>query len=138
MPTNTFLGGPAVLTIGGTDFSSQCSAFNADLGFDLLEKTSFDDSGHLFAPGLQTVSGSATLYASYGASQVEAVLNSIVAAGSTTIVFKKADAAIAVDNPEVTISNTTVSVVPYAYAYGELQIFEISFEGGSWNRDITP
>jgi len=138
MPTNTFLGGPAVLVIGGTDFASQCSAFNADLGFDLLEKTSFDDTGHMFANGLQTVSGSATLYASYGASEVEAVLNSIVAAGSTTIVFKKADAAIAVDNPEVTINGTSVSVVPYAYAYGELQMFEISFEGGTFSRDITP
>jgi len=138
MPAVTFLGGPAVLTIGGTDFADQCSAFSAELGFDSLEITSFDDSGHIMAPGLQSVSGSITLYASYGATEVEGVLASIVGDGTTTIVFKKGSGAVAADNPEITISNTMVAVAPYSYAFGEMQVFELSFEGGTWARDVTP
>jgi hypothetical protein len=26
----------------------------------------------------------------------------------------------------------------YAYTVGELQVFEVSFSGGTWVRDITP
>lgn len=138
MATITFLGGPAVLTIGGTDFADQCTAFEAELGYDSLEITSFADSGHIMASGLQSVSGSITLYASYGASEVEGVLASIVGDGTTTIIFKKANAAIAADNPEITISNTMIAVAPYSYTFGEMQVFELSFEGGTWVRDVTP
>lgn len=138
MATITFLGGPAVLTIGGTDFADQCTAFSAELGYDSLEVTSFADSGHIMAPGLQSVSGSITLYASYGATEVEGVLAGIVGDGTTSIVFKKGSGAIAADNPEITISNTMVAVAPYSYTFGEMQVFELSFEGGTWVRDVTP
>lgn len=138
MPTTTFLGGPAVLTIGGTDFADQCTDFSCDLGYDSLEITAFGDTGHIMAPGLQTVSGSATLFASYGASEVEGVLASIVGDGTTTIVFKKANTTVSDSNPEITITNTMVSVAPYAYTVGEMQKFEISWEGGTWVRDVTP
>ena len=138
MATTTFLGGPAVLTIGGTDFADQCTDFSCELGFDSLEITAFGDTGHKMAPGLQTVSGSATLFASYGATEVEGLLASIVGNGTTTIVFKKGSGAIAADNPEITISNTMLSVVPYAYNVGEMQTFAISWEGGTWVRDVTP
>jgi len=135
---DTFLGGPAELEIGGTDFASQCTAFSCDLGYDSLETTVFGDTGHQMTKGLQTVSGSATLFASYGASEVEAVLAGLIGAGTTTIIFKKSSGAIAADNPEITISNTMISVAPYAYTVGEMQTFEISWEGGTWVRDVTP
>lgn len=135
---DTFLGGPAELSIGGTDFASQCTAFSCELGYDNLETTAFGDAGHQMTKGLQLVSGSATLFASYGAGEVEAVLAGLIGAGTTTIVFKKGAGAIAADNPEITISNTMISVAPYAYTVGEMQTFEISWEGGTWVRDVTP
>jgi hypothetical protein len=138
MATSTFQGGPAVLTIGGTDFADQCTDFSCELGYDSLEITAFGDTGHKMEKGLQSVSGSATLFASYGATEVEGILADIVGDGTTTIVFKKASGAIAADNPEVTISNTMLSVVPYAYTVGEMQTFQISWEGGTWVRDVTP
>lgn len=134
MAAVTFLGGPAVLTIGGTDFSSQCTAFSAELGYDSLEVTAFGDTGHLAKPGLKTVSGSITLFASYGASEVEGVLAGLVGDGTTTIVFQATDAATSASNPELTITNTMISVVPYSYSVGEMQTFEISFEMGDWER----
>ena len=138
MATTTFLGGPAVLTSGGTDFADQCTAFSCEVGYDSLEITAFGDTGHKMAAGLQTVSGSATLFASYGASEVEGVLAGLVGAGTTTIVFKKANSAEGADNPQITISNTQIAVVPYAYNVGEMQTFEISWSGGTWARDGTP
>lgn len=138
MATVTHLGGPATLNIGGTDFADQCTAFTAELGYDSLEITSFADTGHIMAPGLQTVSGSITLFASYGASEVEGVLAGIVGDGTTSITFKKGSGAIAADNPELQISNTMISIAPYSYTVGEMQVFELSFEGGTWVRDVTP
>ena len=138
MPTATFFGGPAVLTIGGTDFADQCTDFSCELGYDSLEITAFGDTGHKMAKGLQTVSGSATLFASYGATEVEGILAGIVGAGTTTIEFKKANSAEGADNPKITISNTMLSVVPYAYNAQEMQTFQISWEGGTWVRDVTP
>jgi hypothetical protein len=138
MATTTFLGGPAVLTIGGTDFADQCTDFSCELGYDSLEITAFGDTGHKMAKGLQTVSGSATLFASYGATEVEGILASIVGAGTTTIEFKKENSTEGADNPKITISNTMLSVVPYAYTVGEMQTFAISWEGGTWVRDVTP
>lgn len=134
MAAITFLGGPAVLTIGGTDFSSQCTAFSAELGYDNLEITSFDDTGHIGAPGLKTVSGSITLFASYGATEVEGVLAGLVGDGTTEIVFQKTSGATSASNPEITISNTMIAVLPYSYTVGEMQTFEISFEMGTWDR----
>jgi DNA-binding XRE family transcriptional regulator len=89
-------------------------------------------------PGLQTVEGTLTLYASYGASEVEATLAAQVGLGTTTIVVKKESGAISASNPEWTISNTMIANNAYAYTVGELQVFEVSFSGGTWVRDITP
>jgi hypothetical protein len=138
MATTTFLGGPAVLTIGGTDVTDNCSAFTAELGYASLDITAFGDAGSKMAPGLQTVSGSFTLFASYGAGEIEAVLNGEVGQGDTVIVFKKDNAAISASNPEITISNTMIATAPYSYTQGEMQVFEVTFEGGTWSRDITP
>jgi hypothetical protein len=138
MATTTFFGGPAVLTIGGTDFADQCTDFSCELGYDSLEVTAFGDTGHKMSKGLMTVSGSATLFASYGATEVEGVLAGLVGNGTTTIVFKKANAAEGADNPQYTITNTMISVVPFAYNAQEMQTFQISWEGGTWARDVTP
>lgn len=134
----TFLGGVATLTIGGHDFASQCTAFSCELGYDSLEVTTFGAVGHNNAPGLQSVSGSATLFASYGATEVEGILAGLVGAGTTDIVFKKGSGAIAADNPEITITDTQIAVLPYSYTVGEMQTFEITWAGGSYVRDTTP
>jgi hypothetical protein len=89
-------------------------------------------------PGLQTVEGTITLYASYGATEVEGVLAGQVGLGTTTIEVIKASGALSASNPSWTISNTMIANYPITYTVGELQVFEISFSGGTWVRDITP
>ncbi|CAB4194770.1 hypothetical protein UFOVP1273_4 [uncultured Caudovirales phage] len=138
MATTTYLSQPNSITIGGVDLTDQCSAITFTLGSNPLTSTAFGDLGERMVPGLQTVEGSVTLYASYGAGEVEATLNSVVGLGTTTIVVKVAAGAISASNPEYTITNTMVPDVPSAMTVGELQVYEVSFSGGTWVRDITP
>lgn len=138
MATTTYLSQPNSITIGGVDLTDQCSAITFTLGSNPLTSTAFGDLGERMVPGLQTVEGSVSLYASYGAGEVEATLNSVVGLGTTTIVVKVAAGAISASNPEYTITNTMVPDVPSAMTVGELQVYEVSFSGGTWVRDITP
>ena len=138
MATTTYLSQPNSLTIATQDLTDQASSISFTLGSNPLTSTAFGDLGERMVPGLQTVEGTITLYASYGATEVEGVLAGQVGTGTTTIVVKKDAGAISASNPEWTISNTMIANNAYSYTVGELQIFEVSFSGGTWVRDITP
>ena len=138
MATTTYLSQPGVITVNAVDLKDQCSAVTLTLGQNPLTSTAFGDTGERMVGGLQTVEGTLTLYGSYGASEVEATIYAEVGQGDTTIVVKKADAAVAADNPEWTITNTMIANYPITYTVGELQVFEVSFSGGTWVRDVTP
>ena len=138
MATTTYLSQPNSLTIATQDLTDQASSISFTLGSNPLTSTAFGDLGERMVPGLQTVEGTITLYASYGATEVEGVLAGQVGTGTTTIVVKKDAGAISASNPEWTISNTMIANNAYAYTVGELQVFEVSFSGGTWVRDVTP
>ena len=138
MATTTYLSQPASLLIATQDLTDQASSISFTLGSNPLTSTAFGDLGERMVPGLQTVEGTITLYASYGATEVEGVLAGQVGTGTTTIVVKKDAGAISASNPEWTISNTMIANNAYAYTVGELQVFEVSFSSGTWIRDITP
>jgi len=138
MATTTYLSQPGVITVSGGDVRDNCSAISFTLGNDPLTSTAFGDTGQRMVPGLQSVEGSMTLYAAYGAGEIEDILFGEVGKGDTTIVVKKDDAAISASNPEWTITNTMIANYPYSYTVGELQVFEVSFTGGTWVRDTTP
>ena len=138
MATTTYLSQPNSLTIATQDLTDQASSISFTLGSNPLTSTAFGDTGERMVPGLQTVEGTITLYASYGATEVEGVLAGQVGTGTTTIVVKKDAGAISASNPEWTISNTMIANNAYAYTVGELQVFEVSFSGGTWVRDVTP
>jgi hypothetical protein len=53
-------------------------------------------------------------------------------------VVTHAAGAISASNPEYTLTNTMIADVPTALQQGELQVYEVSFSGGTWARDITP
>jgi hypothetical protein len=137
MATTTYLSQPSELKIATVDLTDQASSISFTLGNNPLTSTAFGDLGERMVPGLQTVEGTITLYMSYGASEVEAVIYGEVGQGDTTIVVKKG-AVIGADAPEWTITNTMIANYPITYTVGELQVMEISFSGGTWARDITP
>ena len=138
MATTTYLSQPHSITIGGVDLTDQCSAITFTLGSNPLTSTAFGDLGERMVAGLQTVDGSITLYAAYGAGEVEDVLYGEAGKGDTTIVVTHEAGAISASNPEYTITNTMIANFPTVQTVGELQIYEVSFSAGTWARDITP
>ena len=139
MATTTYLSNPAV-KIGAVDLSDQCTAATLTVGFDELETTAFGDTGHKFTKGLQTVEVTMTLFASYDTAEVEATLYDVLGDGNTTVVIAPVYTTTpAATNPIWTITNAMLSsFTPINATVGELSQFEVTFTGGTWDRDITP
>jgi hypothetical protein len=137
MAATTYLSQPASISIGGVQVADQCSAISFTLGNAPLTSTAFGDTGERMVGGLQTVEGTITLYGEYGAGSVEATLAAEIGQGDTEIIVRKDAGAPGADNPEWTISNTMIANYPVTYTVGELQVFEVSFTGGTFVRDVT-
>ena len=141
MATTTFLGNCTInLTQGATttDLSDQANAVSLMIGQDSLESTAFGDTGHRFTGGLQNVEVSMTLFLSYGAAEVEAILASCVGTGTTTLVISPSGTTEGPANPEYTITNCMLSdFTPINSTVGELATVEVTFTGGTWARDIA-
>jgi hypothetical protein len=141
MATTTFLSNATInITQGATttDLSDQANAVSVMVGVDSLESTAFGDTGHRFTGGLQNVEVSMTLFLSYGATEVEAVLASCVGTGTTTLVISPSGTTESATNPEYTITNCMLSdFTPINSTVGELATVEVTFTGGTWARDVT-
>ena len=137
MATTTFLSNATVL-IGAVDVSDQCSSATLTVGYDSLESTAFGDTGHKFVQGLQSVEVTLTLFASYGAAEMEATLYAACGTGTTTLVMSPSGTTESATNPEYTITNAMLATfTPINATVGELSTFEVSFTGGTWVRDIV-
>ena len=141
MPTATFLSNATVNITQGvttTDLSDQCRSVTVTIGVDPLESTAMGDTGHRFVQGLQSVEVTLEMFLSYGATEVEAVLNSCVGTGSTTLVISPSGTTESPTNPEYTITNCMLeNFTPIASTVGELAMVTATFTGGTWVRDVT-
>ncbi len=141
MATTTFLSNATISITQGattTDLSDQANQVTLTIGQDSLESTAFGDTGHRFTGGLQSVEVSATLFLSYGTSEVEAILASCVGTGTTILTISPSGTTESASNPEYVISNLMISsFTPINSTVGELATVEISGTGGTWVRDIT-
>lgn len=141
MATTTFLSNATInITQGATttDLSDQANAVSLMIGQDSLESTAFGDTGHRFTGGLQNVEVSMTLFLSYGAAEVEAILASCVGTGTTTLVISPSGTTESASNPEYTITNCMLAdFTPINSTVGELATVEATFTGGTWARDIS-
>jgi hypothetical protein len=141
MATTTFLSNATInITQGATttDLSDQANAVTVTIGQDSLESTAFGDAGHRFTGGLQSVEVSMTLFLSYGAAEVEAILASCVGTGSTVLTISPSGTTEGPANPEYVITNCMLAdFTPINSTVGELATVEAVFTGGTWVRDIV-
>jgi hypothetical protein len=141
MATTTFLSNATINITQGvttTDLSDQANQVTLTVGQDSLEITAFGDTGHKFAGGLQSVDVSITFFLSYGAGEVEAILNSCVGTGTTTLVISPSGTTESASNPEYTIQNCMLSsFTPINSTVSEIATVTANFTGGTWVRDIT-
>ena len=141
MATTTFLSNATInITQGATtyDLSDQANQCTLTIGSDSLEITAFGDTGHKFAPGLQSVDVSITFFLSYGASEVEAALAAMVGQGTTTLVISPSGTTESASNPEYTIQNAMLaSFTPINSTVAEMATVTANWVGGTWARDNT-
>jgi hypothetical protein len=141
MATTTFLSNATInITQGATttDLSDQANAVSVMIGQDSLESTAFGDTGHRFTGGLQNVEVSMTLFLSYGAAEVEAILASCVGTGTTILTISPSGTTESASNPEYVITNCMLAdFTPINSTVGELATVDVTFTGGTWVRDVT-
>ena len=142
MATSTFLSNATISITQGattTDLSDQGNAVTITVGYDSLESTAFGDTGHRFTQGLQTVDVSIDFFLSYGATEVEAILNSCVGTGTTVLTISPSGTSESATNPEYVITNAMLaSFTPINSTVGSLATVTAQFTGGTWVRDVTP
>jgi hypothetical protein len=141
MATTTFLSNATInLTQGATttDLSDQANQCTITIGQDSLEVTAFGDTGHRMAGGLQSVDVSMTLFLSYGAAEVEAILASAVGTGTTVLTISPSGTTESASNPEYIITNCMLAdFTPINSTVGEMATVSATFTGGTWVRDVT-
>jgi len=134
--TTTYLSNPYQVSVNAVDLTDNCSAASITLGYTSLDATAFGASGLSMTKGLQTVSGTLTLFAAYGTSEVEATIYAEVGLGTTDIIIQKGST-ISATNPKWTITDCMIKDYPIEMKVGELQIMTVSFEAGTWARAIA-
>ena len=136
MATTIYLSNPYQVAVNAIDLTDNCSAVSMTLGNTALDTTAFGSTGISMTAGLQSVSGTLTLFAAYGAGDVEQTIYSQIGLGTTTILVQKA-VTLSASNPKWTISNCMIADYPIEMTVGELQIMTVNFEAGTWVRAIA-
>jgi hypothetical protein len=137
--TVTYLANPTVTVTSPSamTLTDHCSAATLTLTAEALENTAFGQTSRTFTAGLFSNELTLTLFQSYGATEVETMLNSMFGVIST-IVISPAGATESASNPEYTLTGCYLATVtPISAAVGELSVVEATFMGGTFARDIT-
>jgi hypothetical protein len=139
MSTVTYLSNPTVTVTAPSAYTltDHCSAATLTLTAEALENTAFGQTSRTFTAGLFNNELTLTLFQSYGATEVETMLNAMFGVAST-IVISPAGATESASNPEYTLTGCYLeTVTPISATVGELSVVEAVFKGGSFVRDIT-
>jgi len=122
------------LTVDANDLSDQLQDCTLTITKEALENTALDDSARTYTAGLEVCEVTATLFLSYGASEVEEVLEGIVGT-SINVVVGKSSGTPATDNPVYTITGMYFAeFTPFNGGVGELSTVDITLTGGSYAR----
>jgi hypothetical protein len=138
--TVTYLSNPTVnvTSPSAMTLTDHCSAATLTLTAEALENTAFGQTSRTFCAGLFSNELTLTLFQSYGATEVETMLNSMFGVISTIVVSPSGTSETA-SNPEYTLTGCYLeTVTPIMATVGELSVVEATFKGGTYARDITP
>ena len=141
MATSTYLSNPTVKigTAIGTivDITDQVSAATLTVTAEALEDTAFGSTSRTMTAGLYSNSLTLTVYASYAASESYAVLAPLL--GTKCVVkVNPTSAGDSATNPGFILTDTYFSSLPVVNAsLGELSVYEIELQGGTYSVDVT-
>ena len=138
--TVTYLSNPTVTVTAPSSLTltDHCSAATLTLTAEALENTAFGQTSRTFCAGLFSNELTLTLFQSYGATEVETMLNTLFGVESTLVIAPESGAESA-SNPIYTLAGCYLeTVTPIVSTVGELSVVEATFMGGTFTRDITP
>ena len=136
MATSTYLGN-AKVKIATIDVSDNCVAASVTRVIEPLESSAFGSTSRVYTAGMENSTFSATLMASYAASETYSALEGLVGT-SITIVVNPTSAVDSATNPGFTLTGTYFSELSVIDAkIGELGMFEITTTGGVYSADVT-
>ena len=136
MATSTYLGN-AKVKIATIDVSDNCVAASVTRVIEPLESSAFGSTSRVYTAGMENSTFSATLMASYAASETYANLEGLVGT-AITIVVNPTSAVDSATNPGFTLTGTYFSELSVIDAkIGELGMFEITTTGGVYSADVT-
>jgi len=136
MATSTYLSN-AKVKIATIDVSDNCVAASITRVIEPLESSAFGSTSRVYTAGMENSTFSATLMASYAASETYSVLEGLVGT-QITVVVNPTSAADSSTNPGFTLTGTYFSELSVIDAkIGELGMFEITTTGGVYSADVT-
>jgi hypothetical protein len=141
MATTTYLTNPVVSITPpagvATDMTDQCTSAAITNLFESQDITAFGDGSRKYAAGLGNPEVTLTMFVSYGAAEVEAILAACVGGVSTLVIGTKSGVA-AADNPIYTLTGGYLeSFEPITGSVGEMSTVDVTFTGGTLTRAIT-
>ncbi len=141
MPTSTYLSNPVVLigatSASTTDITDMVSACSLVVTKEALEDTAFGQNSRTMTGGLFSNTCTLSIYASYATSESYSVLSALLGT-KCYIKVTPASGANTATNPGFELSETFMSSLPVINAsLGELSVYEIELEGGSYTVDVT-
>ena len=136
MATVTTLSQPYV-SIDANDLTDQSTSATVTSTIEALEATTFADSARTYTAGLQNNEISVTMMLSYGASEVEDILQGLV--GTTfNVIIGASSATPAADNPVYTLTGCYLeSYTPINGSLGALQTVDVTVRGGALTRAVS-
>jgi hypothetical protein len=141
MPTSTYLSNPVVLigatSASTTDITDMVSACSLVVTKEALEDTAFGQNSRTMTGGLFSNTCTLSIYASYATSESYSVLSALLGT-KCYIKVTPASGANTATNPGFELTETFMSSLPVINAsLGELSVYEIELEGGSYTIDVT-
>jgi hypothetical protein len=127
MANSVYLSNP-IFKVNAVALTGFCTAATLTQTYTAQDTTVFGNVARVYDPTLQDNEVTATLYMTYGASEVYATLKALVGT-RTTVVLQEGST---VGNKIWTVSNSYLETLPIMNAaLGEIQSIDISFKGGT-------
>ena len=141
MPTSTYLSNPVVLigatSASTTDITDMVSACSLVVTKEALEDTAFGQNSRTMTGGLFSNNCTLSIYASYATSESYSVLSALLGT-KCYIKVTPASGANTATNPGFELIDTFMSSLPVVNAnLGELSVYDIELQGGSYTIDVT-
>jgi len=136
MATTSVLANPYV-ELDSTDITDQCTSAVVTSTIEQLEDTAFGSSARTYTAGLQANEITIEMMISYGASEIEGLLDGLVGTKFDTVIGASS-ATPAADNPVYTLTNGYLSsFTPINASLGTLQTVSITISGGALTRAVS-